>query len=700
MNVGVIDQAFAPDGSLSDATRAALASLGSADHGRAIAESVRQLAGFPILRRTVAIASVDEAMGAFRAAGTRPEPAVTALLDVYTRVAADISLRDVTDLIARLLRDVDRTSLLASLDAVGHGDLRARLIADIGALEAEAMTRSAKVGIDDGGAGAAPGEPNVTYAKPPDPAPPVSDAPPAATPTYRAYGVLACDERVLVGQPFEVEVGLGDVRSAGVSGPALDLPDPDERGYDLDVQLFADGFDLASGEAWRHRLHVSADDRYPTITVHLTARELPDRIADRKISATFAIDGETHGLAERYVRVTTDRTDLPTDSRAGRTATGANITAPSGEPKADLTITIRKGLRDGTLLWAVESSRPGIGLPDDRPVPSDIGDNPEAFAKNIIQTLYIHGDGPGLEELLVGIGKGIRDEMPVEIRQVITEAAAAANPDRLQILLLTEEPFVPWELAWIDVPWERGAANYLGAQANVGRWVLDPAIPTDPRRRIDATSMAVVWGRYEDRNRLRAAELEAQDLRTSFGAASIDAQPEPVAKILNGRPPADIIHFAVHGKYDPDGAADGIYLVSGAPVVPWQIVGSKLARRAPFVFLNACQVGSAGAMLGNYSGIAAAFLEAGASAVVAPLWSIDDRVARRIATAFYAEALRPIADGTEAPLVGELMRRERAKTGIRGRRSSATYLAYQFYGHPSLRLSWSPPTVAGPAVDG
>src|SRR5206468_10813082 len=145
-----------------------------------------------------------------------------------------------------------------------------------------------------------------TMAEPPDrppSAPAGPSGPSSAGETYRAYGVLDCDELVLVGQPFAVEVGLGDARSAGVSGPALDLPTPADRGYDLDVQLFADGFDLAAGEAWRHRLRVSHADLYPTVTVHLTARELPERMADRKISATFAIGGETHGVAERYVRV-------------------------------------------------------------------------------------------------------------------------------------------------------------------------------------------------------------------------------------------------------------------------------------------------------------------------------------------------------------------------------------------------------------
>ena len=40
-------------------------------------------------------------------------------------------------------------------------------------------------------------------------------------------------------------------------------------------------------------------------------------------------------------------------------------------------------------------------------------------------------------------------------------------------------------------------------------------------------------------------------------------------------------------------------------------------------------------VLGDYAGMASAFLKAGAVGVVAPLWSVKDTIAREIATAFY-----------------------------------------------------------------
>ena len=76
--------------------------------------------------------------------------------------------------------------------------------------------------------------------------------------------------------------------------------------------------------------------------------------------------------------------------------------------------------------------------------------------------------------------------------------------------------------------------------------------------------MAVVWGVYARRPPCRR-EAAAEQLRAVYQAASIDAEPQAVADLLVGHPAADIIHFAVHGNYDPDGPGDGIQLVSARP---------------------------------------------------------------------------------------------------------------------------------------
>ena len=288
--------------------------------------------------------------------------------------------------------------------------------------------------------------------------------PPSAGPAaslHRAYGLLESDETVLVARPFELKVGLSPSSPPGVAGPPLELPKPGSAAdaYELDIQLFADGFDLAQDESWRHSLPVSADNLYPSVVVHLTARDLPTPQAVRSITATFSIDGETLGAATRQIIVTTDPGAVEVQEPV-TTATGTNITAPTGLPPADITITIKRGLEQGALQWSVESNLPGVGLPDDRPAESDIGDDPKEFATAIIRKLHVQGEKPGWAQLLQGIGKTVRDEMPLDVRAAISAANAAVAPRPLDILLLTEEAYMPWELAWVDEPFDADGAPF------------------------------------------------------------------------------------------------------------------------------------------------------------------------------------------------------------------------------------------------
>ena len=139
------------------------------------------------------------------------------------------------------------------------------------------------------------------------------------------------------------------------------------------------------------------------------------------------------------------------------------------------------------------------------------------------------------------------------------------------------------------------------------------------------------------------------------------------------------------------------------------------------MFLNACQVGAAQELLGNYGGIAQAFLQVGASAVIAPLWSIDDEIAQHIALEFYQQALaadkasvtavgtEPGPDAAAERTVAPKRTGRPSPTCSAGRSSglvqnaaaqSSTYLAYQFYGHPSLRLTWRGADANGGHRDG
>jgi CHAT domain-containing protein len=152
------------------------------------------------------------------------------------------------------------------------------------------------------------------------------------------------------------------------------------------------------------------------------------------------------------------------------------------------------------------------------------------------------------------------------------------------------------------------------------------------------------------------------------------------------------LHFALHGTYAPEGMLEGLLLVDGERLDPMVVKGCAFAR-APFVFLNACQVGSGNEVLGDYAGLAEAFLHAGAAAVIAPLWSIDDVAAKQLALRFYT---RVLTEG--APPAAVLRDERRAYAGPDGD-GAATRLAYQYFGHPALLLRVPEAQVVNDAVN-
>ncbi len=162
----------------------------------------------------------------------------------------------------------------------------------------------------------------------------------------------------------------------------------------------------------------------------------------------------------------------------------------------------------------------------------------------------------------------------------------------------------------------------------------------------------------------------------------MNASLHDVLECLKGNPPADVFHFAVHGIYDPLGIQEGLVLVDRKYLDPKVVEGLPKLEHAPFVFLNACQVGAGNKILGDYAGMAAAFLYADASGVIAPVWSVKDTVAKEIALRFYTEMQK-----TKEVTPADFLRLERKN--FQQDNTSGTCLAYQFFGHPCFKLHYA-----------
>jgi hypothetical protein len=517
----------------------------------------------------------------------------------------------------------------------------------------------------------------------PPPAPAETPAPaPAADrdPPRTAYARLECADAVVVGRSFPLAVGLSPVPVTGVSGPALERP-PSSRGpYTMVVQLVADGFRPLAGGGWRQELAVTADAPWPSVTVELVAEPGGAAVGARAIQAMFSVDGQTIGFAVRPVAVVASESQL--GSVAHPVAEAVTVSVPSEMEPPDLTIRIVTGKAgaEGRLLWTFETHA-GLGLSvPDEPLVTDIGDRPEAFSRALVRGVDTREETTGSSSFLRGVGLTVADQMPPEVQRLLTAVAARVTGRPPRVFLLSEEPHVPWELAVLDQPVNPAAPPFLAAQCDVGRWVLGqrrPPLP--PPTSVPARTMAVVTGNYGSRfPRLFEAEQEAEQLRQRYAATPVGAVATEILGCLSGTPDVEVLHFAVHGTYDQGGEDEGLILSDGTRLQPLDVKGAYPAKGTPFVFLNACQVGSGNELLGDYAGLAQSFLYAGAAGVVAPLWSVSDTVARELALDFYEQAFVPGATAAG------VLRGARARYTDSG--GDATWLAYQFFGHPAMAL--------------
>ncbi len=522
-----------------------------------------------------------------------------------------------------------------------------------------------------------------------DEAAPAAAEPPQPDPPRKAYGLLQCPDTVVAGEEMELIVGLSREAPPGVAGPPLERPEASVGPYTMTIQVIAEGFTPREGESFRQALPVTAEAPFPTCTLHLTASPQTAANQKREIHASYTVDGQPLGFAVRYLTVVRKAGAGP---KKPATAEGVNVQVPSAMRAADLTAVIRRQTGSAsTLLWTFESPHP-LDIPD-KAIPIEIGSAPQDFARRLMNEVNKSQGQEGTYELLIGHGLEIQQHMPPEFWDLL-RAVNAAAPGLPTVLFLSQDPFIPWELAVLDEPlFDPEAAPFLGAQAVVGRWVQPGDRQTRPRlpppAELEVGRMSFVTGVYSGATaprRLKEAEAEVEELQAKFSqdgpadrVTRVDAKLKEILDCLRLDPGADLLHFSLHGRFDPSGLEDGLLLVDNKWLMPSQVKGTNL-RHGPFVFLNACQVGQGNDVLGVYAGMAEAFLFAGASAVVAPLWSVDDKVAHDIALSFYQATLR---DGSDTP-AAEVLRRERAK--FNRDQQAATYLSYQFFGHPEMRL--------------
>jgi hypothetical protein len=570
--------------------------------------------------------------------------------------------------------------------------------------------------VDDGGtrsAAAAPAMPAPAMPAPPMPAPPMPSAPtasgnepPSAPVEVRAYPKVEHPETVTVNDTFFVGIGLGATVMPGQidTGPMVLAAPVGATSITVDIQIVAEGFTAPNG--WRHDLMVSVANPYaamlavPLIPEPFEPAPNGPPVKVRAITVHYAYDGVTRGSITRHLAVLPRGALLPPPDSRGISLLAAQPAVPSitmapatAVPDIELNIARADGNgARGKFLVTMRNAH-GIPVPDALP-PIDLGDDPSTFAKKIIDSMPMYDGKEGLLSLQVGShGKRIASKLPAAFWQLLRDVHATVGDTRpVTLQLNSADPYVPWELATVNPPLDPSRVGILAAQVSMGRWILgDAEVPATPRSSLDVRSFAVMAGMYKSAEsglkKLPNAEAEVDELEATYDDprvtrydCSVPALTSLLTASIGGG--AQLVHFAGHGQVDPTRPGDAaLYLSDGTPLDASLFRATPLGEKhAPFMFLNACMVGTAGTMLGDYDGFPGNCLAGNFTGLVAPIWAVNDVIARWIAAEFYREALA----ATPRP-VAEILRDLRQQFATHANASS--YLAYVFYGNPYLTFS-------------
>ena len=521
---------------------------------------------------------------------------------------------------------------------------------------------------------------------------------------FRAYPDVAAPAQVVSGHEFTVTAGfaIAPPEHALIAGPPVIVtsgPNPE-----FIIQIVGFGFTFTEGV--ERTLRVDRGDP-ASGRAHFTVIADPAEPAPRRtLEINYEYGGAVVGRTWVVIEILAEGT-APATTTAPIHATGLIGEAPPGQsPHMSLEITTRQG--DPNVHWLLRCRYPDIRRPGEvlKPLPRE---SARSFAVQLMRQVPNAASGGLLDERMQGLGDDVADALPDEFwpmfEQVWHRARDAGDEPRMQIT--TNEPWVPWELAWIGPerlqpasdllePDDAGGAA-LGQLWQVARWTPPTrnlptgAIPASPPASIIAADeFAVIVGDYTGTPGVTAlphAILEGKAIAETYGALTVAASDTAVIslmKCLLQREGAQflptVVHFAGHGKTDVNNPQfTGLKLMGGALFDSFAVRGlSLLGAQKPFVFLNACEAGASSDTLGRLGGLVGAFLGEGTGGFVAPLWEVNDVEASDIAIEFYRRTL------DEGETVGEAMRAIRRR--FTAESASATALAYVYYGNPNLRL--------------
>ncbi|KAF0245612.1 MAG: hypothetical protein FD180_1480 [Planctomycetota bacterium] len=285
-----------------------------------------------------------------------------------------------------------------------------------------------------------------------------------------------------------------------------------------------------------------------------------------------------------------------------------------------------------------------------------------------------NNDAAGRLGELRGAGLNLFDASPKQFRKLFWQLVDANKLPRT-IAIVTDEPFIPWELM---IP-NRGDQERqpLGVEFVIGRWV--PADNTSGPQRFAIDRSLVIAPSYGDTRDLPTSKEEAVFVLGKVpGRQANPAEMESITKSLT-ESKCNLVHFVGHGSAAGGQSLDleQLQTLTSTKVRGCPEFRSAFSRAPTLVVLNACEVGRPAPALSGVGGLVQALVKQRAGGVIAALWSVEDDIAHLIAKEFYEEALK-----NPALPFAEILRGIRARAYDEKNPLQDTYAAYCFYGDP------------------
>lgn len=296
-------------------------------------------------------------------------------------------------------------------------------------------------------------------------------------------------------------------------------------------------------------------------------------------------------------------------------------------------------------------------------------------------------DADEIERHVRSIGHNLwRDLLPRELQEIYTQERETWR--NRSLLILSDEPYLPWELLWPYQPGEWSDDGPWCDTLRLTRWLrMDGRNNGNagPPLGLRLQSLAILAPPDSDLPGAQRERCLLSQLAKQHGVADVSpavASRQAVMSLLE-RGGYDNLHVAAHGNfYAESSATDSVlWLEGGTALSADSIVGPEVEgyiykQRPGFVF-NACEVGRSGWGLTRLAGWAQRLLGAGAGMFVAPLWEVSDDGALAFMEVFYGRLLAGETLGLAV---------QQARTAAK-RAGDPTWLAYTVYGHPNARVT-------------